>query len=94
MQRRKNLLLPWRRRVFEKTDRLGKCSIKQPEIRDPSIIFRNNFGCFAQPVFHCNCAFARMNFNEMASLEATAQSGLVGLSTKPTLSLRMSAQEN
>ena len=62
--------------------------------REPFIIFRNNFGCFAQPVFHCNCTFARLNFNEMASLEATAQSGLVVLSTKPTLSLRMSAQEN
>jgi hypothetical protein len=58
--------------------------------RDPSRIFRHNAGCFAQPGFHCNCTFARMNFNEMASLGATAQSGLVDLGTKPTLLFRTS----
>ena len=49
--------------------------------RDPSVIFRHNSGCFAQPEFHCNCTFARMNFIEMS--DSAAQSGFVGLNTKP-----------
>jgi hypothetical protein len=51
--------------------------------RDPSVIFRHNSGCFAQPGFHCNCSFARMNFIEMSALDSAAQSGFVGLNTKP-----------
>ena len=51
--------------------------------RDPSVIFRHNSGCFAQPGFHCNCSFAMMNFIEMSPLDSAAQSGFVGLNTKP-----------
>jgi hypothetical protein len=62
--------------------------------RDPAIIFRHNSGCFVQPGVLCNCTFARMNFTEMSDLNAAAESGLVGLNIKPTISLRLTIKEN
>ena len=46
--------------------------------REPSEISRHVSGCFAQSGFRCKCTFARMNLNEMTSLGAAEQSGLVG----------------
>jgi hypothetical protein len=45
-------------------------------VRSPAIIFRHISGCSARPGFHCDCLFARMNFNEMGAFDAAAQSGL------------------
>ena len=45
-----------------------------------SVISRHISGCFAQSGFCCKCTFARMNLNEMSSLGAAEQSGLVGQS--------------
>ena len=63
-------------------------------VRSPAIIFRHKSGCSAQPGFHCDCLFARMNFNEMSALDAATQSGLQGLNSTPTLHIKLSEQEN
>ena len=62
--------------------------------RDPAIIFRHDSGCLAQPGVHCNCTFARMNFNEISALDTAAQSGCDGLNTKSILQIRLSARDN
>jgi len=63
-------------------------------VRDPAIIFRHNSGCSVQPGFHCNCLFARMNFNELGALDDAAQSGLEGQGTKPQIQIKLSEKES
>ncbi len=81
--------------LAEESSKISLGQLFNEAARDPAIIiFHHNSGCFVQPGVLCNCTFARMNFTEMSDLNAAAQSGLVGLNIKPTISLRLYIQEN
>jgi hypothetical protein len=62
--------------------------------RDPTKIFCHISGCSAQSGVHCNCTYAKMNFNEISELDAAAQSGVEGLATTPTIQFKLSQREN
>ncbi len=63
-------------------------------VRDPATIFHHDLGCSGRTVLHCNCTFARMNFDEMIALESALQSGLDVRSPQETVCISLAAREN
>ena len=63
-------------------------------VRDPATIFRHDLGCSGRTVLNCNCSFARMNFDEMISLESASQSGLDVRNPQETVRISLAAREN
>ena len=63
-------------------------------VRDPATIFRHDLGCSGRTVLHCNCTFARMNFDEMIALESASQSGLDVQNPQETVRISLAAREN